>query len=210
MRERTELIAITVGEIATNCYFLIDTETKEAVIVDPGDEAGILTERIRSEEIRPSAILLTHGHGDHIFAVNDLIAAYPGIPVFAHKAEREMLEDPKQTRALFGVDYTVKDVCYIDDHDTVEAAGFRFSVLHTPGHTRGSVCYYEKEEALLFSGDTLFRGSCGRTDFPGGSSSDLLTSLLRLRTEIPDDVRILPGHMADTTMEFEKRMNPFL
>ena len=198
------------GQVRTNVYFVKNTETQEMFIVDPADQADVIKQRIAAMEGKPTAILLTHGHFDHIMAVSELKNAF-SIPVIACAREAEMLNDPVRNMT----DYTDRLVSfdadrYLDDLDVFTCAGFEIQMLHTPGHTPGSCCYYLKDEKVLFSGDTLFCGSCGRTDFPGGSMSQMRNSLHRLMENLPEETVVYPGHESATTIGEEKRYNPFV
>ena len=159
---------------------------------------------------KPVAILLTHGHFDHIMAVEAVKEQYH-IPVYACRQEEEMLREPSvnMTDRMRKPCSIVPDV-FLNDLQVFEAAGFSVQMLHTPGHTKGSCCYYFKDEGALFSGDTLFCGSVGRTDFPGGSTADIVRSLHKLVDSLPEETEVFPGHDATTTIGYEKRYNPFV
>lgn len=201
--------SMVVGEVMTNCYFLQNPETKELIIIDPGACADRIREKVSAMEGKPAAILLTHGHFDHIMAV-DSLRAYYGCPVYAEKHEREVLENPrKNLTAMTGSAATVTPDRYLTDGAEITLAGFRIRVMHTPGHTCGGCCYYLPDEKVLFSGDTLFAGSCGRTDFPTASMTDMIASLRRILTELPDDTAVYPGHNMATTIRAEKEFNPY-
>ncbi|MCR5295029.1 MAG: MBL fold metallo-hydrolase [Lachnospiraceae bacterium] len=196
---------VTVGAIATNCYILVNEETKELLLLDPGDEAERILQKAFELGDTLTAILLTHGHFDHILAVNEIRKKYPQVRVYAAERERELLLDPRLNQGFHDPRASVEADIWLRDHDTVKEAGFSFSVLETPGHTDGSVCYYMENEKLLFSGDTLFRRSYGRVDLPTGSEEDMEYSLSFLLGNLPEDVRVLPGHGELTTIGAEKR-----
>ncbi|MBR6231171.1 MAG: MBL fold metallo-hydrolase [Lachnospiraceae bacterium] len=196
-----------VGMIQTNVYFILNEETKELVIADPADDAYALEADISSWGAKPVAIYLTHGHHDHIGAVNELKEKY-GIPVVAYETEKALLCDTKANLSAFYGPLTVEPDVLVKDGDKLDYAGFECTVIHTPGHTAGSCCFYFPENKILISGDTLFKCSYGRTDLPTGSFTDLENSVRRLLSELPEDVTVCPGHMGFTTIEAEKRYNP--
>lgn len=200
---------LVVGIVGTNTYLVYDEETKKAVVVDPGDRADLIREASERLKLMPEAILLTHGHFDHIMAVNELKAAWH-VPVYACKKEEEIMGDWEKNlvASYYDTPYTVTADVLVEEGDTFEAAGFVWKVLETPGHTIGSCCYYIEKEKVLFSGDTLFCGSYGRTDLPTGSGRMIIGSVTRLLKELPDDVMVYPGHMDETTIGFEKKNNP--
>ena len=201
---------IVVGDILTNCYLVCNTEASESFIVDPGDEAGRLIKRIDASETRLCGILLTHGHFDHILAVQELREHYQ-VPVYACAAEEALLADPvSNLSADHDMDCRIHADHLLQDGECFTLAGCRIRMLHTPGHTKGSCCYELADEAILFSGDTLFRGSAGRTDFPGGDMRELVSSLHRLTQILPGETRVFPGHEYPTSIEEEVRYNPFV
>jgi hydroxyacylglutathione hydrolase len=199
-----------VGQVATNCYFAINGETKEMLVIDPGDSAKMLADKINQEGLKPQAILLTHGHFDHVMAAEELAGIF-GVKIYAHEKEQDTLENPGKNVSLMvgGRDAYHADV-YVKDGEVLELAGMKVKVLHTPGHTAGGCCYYLEEEGALFSGDTLFCQSVGRTDFPGGSMSEIVRSIKEKLMALPDEVRVYPGHMDLTTIGKERAYNPFL
>lgn len=202
---------MVLGDVRTNCYLLINEETKEVLVVDPADRADVIVRKLIDEGLTLKAILLTHGHGDHILAVGDLKKQF-GVKVYAAKAEEALLSDAAQnlSKALFGIAVTVKPDILLEDGQEFEVAGIRLRMLYTPGHTPGGCCYYQAEEKILFSGDTLFCGSIGRTDFPGGSLSELVRSVKEKLLVLPEDVKVYPGHEEMTTIGHEKRYNPYM
>ena len=198
------------GPVMTNCYFLKNKETGELLIVDPADQPRGIIDKIKEMQAKPVGILLTHGHYDHILAVEDIKKEY-GIPVYASAMERETLEKPMVNLSAFqGRACSLKADVQLSDLEEFEAAGFSIQVIYTPGHTAGSCCYYLKEENVLFSGDMLFHGSVGRTDLPGGSTADIVKSLHRLLESLPEETEVYPGHDIATTIGYEKRYNPFV
>ena len=205
-----ELHSRVLGPVRTNCYFLFNKTTRELLIVDPADEPEEIFRKIDALQGTPAGILLTHGHFDHISAANALREKYH-IAIYACSWEKEMLEDPGFNLSLYqGRPVSVKADRYLEDLEVFEAAGFTLQMLHTPGHTEGSCCYHIAEEGVLMSGDTLFCGSCGRTDLPGGNSTQMRLSLRRLLTSLPDETEVFPGHESFTSIDQEKRYNPFV
>ncbi len=209
MKDGIWLDGRVVGPIQTNCYLVGNARTNEAVIVDPGDHARLLLDMIKKREAAPAAIYLTHGHYDHILAVGDLLNCYPGLPVVISKKERPMVEDQTLNSGIGGYDCRIEPTHWAEDGEVLTYAGLSFKVLATPGHTGGSCCYYLEEEKLLLSGDTLFYQGYGRCDLPTGSVEEMRTSLERLLTTLPEDVRVLPGHGSETTIGYEKRIEGF-
>ena len=207
---KSKVERVLCGSVGTNCYFLINTQTQETVIIDPADDAPMLSAKLKEKNLKPAAILLTHGHYDHIMAVEELRKEY-GIPVIAHEEEKQILENPRgNLSTMIGMPFTVKADRFVKDEELLVTAGFSIRVLHTPGHTIGGCCYYLADENLLFSGDTLFWESVGRTDFPTGSMSALVRSIKEKLMVLPESTRVCPGHMGSTSIENEKQNNPFL
>ena len=196
------------GIIGTNVYFLINKETKETIVVDPADNAPYIEEQFRLRGLKPAAILLTHGHFDHIYAVNDLKEAWPDVKVYAYIDEKPLMEDSWANRsAAWSAPCTVTADIWVRDNEMLQLAGFDIKVLHTPGHTAGSCCYYLEEQGVLISGDTLFLESYGRTDLQTGSEAAIFRSVARL-LELPEDVYVYPGHMDMTSIGHEREYNP--
>lgn len=199
-----------IGMIGTNCYLVYNEESRELVIVDPGGESNKMMNHIRKEGLIPRAILLTHGHFDHIAGIPAILQEYD-IPVYALDKEKEILESrTKNVSAMFGRSMTFEDATYIHDGDVLSLIGYEFRVLGTPGHTCGGVCYYVEEEGVLFSGDTLFHSSVGRTDFPTGSMSEIVRSIKEKLLVLPGDTMVYPGHNDVTTIGNEAAYNPFI
>lgn len=189
--------ALPLGSYQTNCYLCWDETTGGCAVIDPGYDAERILGALQAQELLPKMILLTHGHFDHVGAVRPLYEALR-VPVYLSEKERTLPES-----------LTAGPLFYTDSYqegDTVPLDGLRFRVMETPGHTRGSVCLLCGD--LIFSGDTLFAGSCGRTDL-GGSWEDMAASLARL-SALPGDYTVLPGHGPATTLSEERRCNPYM
>ena len=202
-----------VGPLQTNCYFLINTDTMETLIVDPGYNATGLTKKLKNSGYRPVAILITHAHFDHIMAVKDMVSIW-NIPVMILEEEIPLMEDQKTRTDIPMVDnlslLQIDIDRYFKPGEEVELAGFKFKVIHTPGHSIGSACYYFEEDKILISGDTLFAGSIGRTDFPTGSMKMLDHSLNEVLMKLPNDVKVFPGHGPYTSIGDERISNPYV
>lgn len=201
---KLEIQKCVLGQVFTNCYFLKNTENGELLIVDPADYPEKIIRKVQEMEAKPVGILLTHGHYDHILAVDDIKAEY-GVPVYACQQEAELLRELSLNMSgYYGRGVSIKPDRLLSDLEVFEAAGFSIQMLHTPGHTPGSCCYYLKDEGVLFSGDTLFYGSVGRTDLPGGSTGEIVRSLHKLVDSLPEETEVYPGHDASTTIGYEK------
>lgn len=195
---------VTVSECYTNCYICMNKDTKEGFIVDPGDDELKISVNVSRLEMIPKAILLTHGHFDHIGAVNQLKERY-NIPVIVGAKEEKVLTDSRMNlSSMFGEPVKVNGDKFLEDGETFQVAGFDIQYVLTPGHTPGSGCFYIEEEQVLFSGDTLFQASRGRTDFPGGSESDIIKSIKNKLLVLPGETEVYPGHMNITNIDSEK------
>lgn len=199
-----------VGAVQTNCYFAVNDKTQEMLIIDPGDSASFLADKIRQEGLKPQAVLLTHGHFDHAMAAEELAGMF-GIKIYAHEKEKDTLAQPKlNVSGMIGHGDVYHADVFVKDGEVLSLAGMEIKVLYTPGHTEGGCCYYIEKEKALFSGDTLFSQSVGRTDFPRGSMSDLVRSIKEKLLPLPDEVKVYPGHMGTTTIGMERMGNPFI
>lgn len=196
--------SVTVSECYTNCYICMNKDTKEGFIVDPGDDELKISVNVSRLEMIPKAILLTHGHFDHIGAVNQLKERY-NIPVIVGAKEEKVLIDSRMNlSSMFGEPVKVNGDKFLEDGENFQVAGFDIQYILTPGHTPGSGCFYIEEEQVLFSGDTLFQASRGRTDFPGGSESDIIKSIKNKLLVLPGETEVYPGHMNITNIDSEK------
>ena len=199
-----------IGMVGTNCYVVYNEETRACFVVDPAAPSDQVIEFIREEGFILQGVLLTHGHFDHIMGIDALCSVFP-VSVYASRLEEPVLADADvNLSSAYGMGYTVTDVRFLEDEDQVELAGYQIRMISTPGHTVGGCCYYIDEEEVLFSGDTLFAGSVGRTDFPTGSMGTLVRSVKERLLVLPKDTQVYPGHMEATTIGFEKENNPFL
>ncbi|HVP58857.1 MAG TPA: MBL fold metallo-hydrolase [bacterium] len=207
MDDKPEMACLVVGPIQGNCYLVKCNRAGDGVVIDPGDEAETISREIRRLGLHPEAILLTHGHIDHANAACDLRKSFRS-RVVCHKLDAGLVR-ARDEEPFFGI---VHKPCSVDqevaDGDVLTVGGREFKVLHTPGHTPGSVCYLM--DNLLFSGDTLFQGSIGRTDLAGGSEEAMRSSLLERLAKLDDRMVVYPGHGPSTTIGDEKRYNPFL
>ncbi|MCR4922956.1 MAG: MBL fold metallo-hydrolase [Lachnospiraceae bacterium] len=200
---------VVLGRIATNCYFVFDDKTKNTVVFDPADDGKKLYDKLTEKGLKVKAIVLTHGHYDHIYGVEELRKA-ADCKVYAPLAEKELLLDTYLNQSeSTGRLCRVKADIYLKDDEEVDIDGVRFKVLLTPGHTAGSACFYFEKAGILIAGDTLFLGSVGRTDMPTGSMGELVASIRRKLMVLPDSVRVYPGHGDDTTIGEERTYNPF-
>lgn len=194
-----------------NVYIYFDTETKEAVVIDPGNEADVIIEFINKNKLKVQAILLTHGHFDHIGAVEE-IKDYTGALTYCHELEKDLIENPNLnlSKRMVGKEISVKVDKFFKDGDIFEFGPTYLKVIHTPGHTTGGICLYDENRNLLFTGDSLFKNSIGRTDFPGGNKDELVNSLKTKILVLPKDTIIFPGHNVNSTIEEEMASNPYL
>lgn len=216
------VLGFPAGSWATNCYLLATAPGEPCLIVDPGqDSIPWLTENVREHRLAPAAVLLTHGHIDHVWSVAPVSHDF-GIPAYIHSDDRYRLTDPagssfaaarEQLLAMTknALELTEpEDVRTLADREVIDLAGLRLRVHHAPGHTEGSVAFTTEDDTLMWSGDLLFAGSIGRTDLPGGDPQAMAKSLERVVLGSPDEMRVLPGHGPETTIGNERRTNPFL
>ena len=210
------LTGFPAGMLACNCYVLAPRKGSDAIVVDPGQRAmGTLRRILDENRLTPAAVLLTHGHIDHIWSAQKVADTY-GCPAFIHPEDRHMLSDPIRglgprlgQMALSALFREPRQVVELDrDGAVLDFGGLAVTVDHTPGHTRGSVVF--RVDNHVFTGDTLFKQSVGRTDLPGGSGKALLSSIVEKLLVLDDDTLVLPGHGESSTIGLERRTNPFL
>lgn len=197
------------GQVSTNCYLIYHETTKKAVIIDPADNGAYILNRCRELDIIPEAILLTHGHFDHILASEDIRRAFR-CKIYANQDEDRLLLDPSMNLSgTFGGDQIGLNAdVLVRNGEELDLIGFRWKVIGTPGHTAGSTCYYIPSEEVLISGDTLFADSLGRTDLPTASSGAIIRSITEKLFTLPDETMVYPGHGDPTTIGHEKQYNP--
>jgi glyoxylase-like metal-dependent hydrolase (beta-lactamase superfamily II) len=202
---------ITVGPFSGNCYLLGCEETREGLLVDPGDEGNRILDAIKASGLTFSGILLTHAHLDHIGAVAE-IKKVLGLPIYLHPDDVPLYKTLPDQGKAFGFRYAPPPPVdrLLQEGETIKLGDYSLSVIHTPGHTPGGVCYYADKTGILFSGDTLFAGSIGRTDLPGGNHTTLLLSITAKLLALEDSIRVYSGHGPSTTLGEERRGNPFL
>ncbi len=202
---------LVLGPVQTTCYVV--SSQGRAVIVDPAANATKIIQYLGTKKLIPEAILLTHGHFDHIGAVNELAAKY-SLPIYAHKSEKEYFDQPEVNLSTMTYQPFVLsedlDYHWLADGATLTCLDTQVKVFHVPGHTSGSLCYYFVKDRMVFTGDTLFKQSIGRTDFIYGNHQQLVTGIRQKLLTLPDDTLVYPGHGDCTTVADEKRNNPFL
>lgn len=199
------------GPVGTNCYIVSNEETKECFVIDMAACPPELISHIKNAGLTVKAVLLTHGHFDHIMGLDGFLREFP-VPVYACEAEKELLENAQlnASASMLGQPYTFFDAQYLSSRQNLKIAGAVIQVIATPGHTAGGCCYHMPEENVLFSGDTLFHSSVGRTDLPTGSMGQLVNSVREKLLVLPEKTKVYPGHMEETTIGYEKNYNPFL
>ncbi len=204
-----KIIKLEVGQLGANCYIVYCEKTMQGVVIDPGGNGKDIIARINRDQIQVAYILNTHGHADHI-AANDELKEATGAPVCIHSADANMLISAQGNLSMYvGSQFTCQPADQLlQDGDHIVVGEIDFEVLHTPGHTLGGVCF--KANQVVFSGDTLFAQSVGRTDFPGGSHSQLVDSITNKLLVLADDILVLPGHGGATSIGEERHSNSFI
>lgn len=195
------------GMFETNCYLVTGKEPGACILIDPADDAGKLISYMEQKRLVPKAVLLTHGHYDHFLAVPGLQKRWPSLPVYCHPLDCPKELEEHDMGMVFPTVTAFANVRSLEEGQELNLAGLTFHVLHTPGHTPGSVTF--QAENVLFTGDTLFCGSIGRTDFAGGNMKQMKESLRRLAA-IPGDYLVYPGHEGLTKLDKERKTNPYL
>lgn len=206
------IITIPSGPLNANAYVVYKEDGGDCVVIDPASSGKVGME-LSKHQLHCTHILLTHGHFDHIMGVADLRYREKSICCI-HRYDAHALDISDSSVNLCHMSGAMVKRCPVDkflkDGEVISAAGFDFLVIHTPGHSRGSVCFVVESEKVIFTGDTLFRLSVGRTDLAGGNAEDLYRSITRELFTLPGDYRVLPGHMRETTLDFERKHNPFI
>jgi hydroxyacylglutathione hydrolase len=203
---------LIIGAYQTNCYILHNEQAGDCVIIDAGLDPRRLISFLQQQKLNPVAVVLTHGHIDHIAAVPTLREQFPAMKVYIHSLDAEMLTEPlANLSVLSGDDFSTEQAdCLLNDGDNIEQAGFKLKVLHTPGHTPGGISLYLQQQKVVFTGDALFEDSVGRTDFPGGNMEQLLNGIKEKLLTLPADTKVYPGHGPATTIAREKAHNQYL
>mgnify|MGYP004681499001 CR=1 FL=1 len=194
--------AVPAGIYEANCYILVDDATKECVIIDAGGDADRIEAAIESMNGKPVYLLLTHGHFDHVGGVEDICKKY-NIPFYISKTDEEYM---KMDNSVFGT--LPKAQGYLKEGDILKVGSYEIKVIETPGPTKGGLCFIVGDS--VFTGDTLFQGSVGRTDFPGGDMNEIISSIKNKLLPLGDDMKVYPGHGPSSNIRFEKMRNPYL
>lgn len=204
-----KIFGYSTGPIMVNTYLVYD-ENNVGFIVDPGGPSKQMMDKIKKDNINIKYILLTHGHGDHIGGIEDIVSKIPQVKIVASEKEKELLGngDLNSSTEIFGHPIEIEADVWVKDKESMSIGEIDVQFIETPGHTRGGICIYSGN--ILFSGDTLFHGSIGRTDFYGGNYEELINSIRNKLFILPDDTKVLPGHMGETSIGYEKKYNPFV
>lgn len=201
--------AMTVGSYLSNCYIVGSETTMEAAVIDPGADFKKIDDKLKELDLIPKIIILTHAHGDHIGAVKELTDKY-NLKIYIHKDDAEVLKDGNAnlSKMITGKSTSIIPDFELNDGDEITLGDLKFEIIHTPGHTKGGICI--KVGNIMMTGDTLFNKSIGRTDFPGGSFEDIISSIKNKIFKYDDDIVIYPGHNSPSTIKSEKLGNPFV
>ena len=204
---------LIIGDFQTNCYCLRESEDSHyCLIIDTGLDEAELLDFLEEKQVMPMALVLTHGHIDHIAGVNLLRKKFPDMKVYIHKLDAEMLAEPMNNLSFMsGEFFTAKPADFlVEEGYVIEHAGIKLQVLHTPGHTPGGISLYCPEENVVFTGDALFADSIGRTDFPGGNMNQLIKGIKEKLLNLPEETKVFSGHGPSTTIAREKNYNQYL
>lgn len=208
-----QIHAFESGPVATYAYLAVDIESRKGLIIDaPLQSAGRIIAAADKEGITPEALILTHTHWDHTADAAELKRRYPEMLVYVHPDDEYRMADPMK-HTVWQLPFTIEAIApdrHVRDGDTFTLGGIDFEIMHTPGHTEGGICLYDAAHKTIFVGDTLFAGSVGRTDLPGGDWDTLLRSISERLMPLPDDTRVYPGHGPSTTIGAERASNPFI
>ena len=204
---------LVLGDYETNCYILRkDISTTDCIIIDTGLESEPMIDFLTENQLNPVAVILTHGHADHITGIAPLREKYPEIKVYIHTLDAVMLKRPTKNLSMLAGKFFKTDPAEVEikTDETIEITGIKLQILHTPGHTPGGISLYCPDDGVLFSGDTLFADSVGRTDFPGGSMPQLISGIKKKLCVLPNQTIVYPGHGPTTTIAREKQYNQYL
>ncbi len=208
-----EIDSLILGAYETNCYILRESKaSKDCLVIDTGLTADELVDFLEAHNLNPVAVVLTHGHIDHITGLAGLRRRFPDAKVYIHKLDAGMLTGEKDNLSyMAGMSFSSAPAdITLEQGDTIDITNIKLDVIHTPGHTPGGICLYSKDEGIVFTGDTLFADSVGRTDMPGGNGAQLIKNIKQKLCTLPDETVVYPGHGPQTTIAQEKENNPFL
>jgi len=201
---------LVLGVVQTNCYIISNEENKEAIVIDPADDADKIEQYLTANDLVCKGILLTHGHFDHIMAAKEL-AVFSKVQIYAHEDELKLLKDPDMNASSHvNREYSLVPNILLKDNEILVIAGFTIKVIHTPGHTNGGTCYHFIDHGVLISGDTLFHQGIGRSDLPTGDGSVLVDSIRKKLMPLEDQVIVYPGHGRATTIGYERNNNVYI
>lgn len=207
----SQVYTMPVGQLGANCHFLINDDTKEVICIDAGDDGARIIDTIKKNNWKLQGILLTHGHVDHISAIGDIKAEWSDVKVYAGKQEVSLLKEPHlNLSTMFGKMVSFEPDEIVSHNEVLQLAGLSIVCLETSGHTQGGICYYLEKEKMVFTGDTLFYRSIGRTDFPTGNYEELEHSIQDILYQLPEDTVVYAGHGRQTTIGFEKQHNDYV